>query len=547
MSSILFRNGVIHSPADPFAEALLIEDGVITWLGADDSAAGFVSRADEVVDLNGLLVTAGFVDAHVHLLATGLALEGVPLTTADGVCSSSDLLTAVRARASVMARGEENILYGHGWDETAWDDSALPALADLDSASGGLPVLLVRTDVHSSLASPALVDQLGLDALPGWDASGQITGEAHNCALAALTRVAPGRHEELTNLALRQAARAGIVSVHEMGTAELDSRGGLADLILRTSTAASGLPLVVGYWGELCENEATADEIKTSIPGLSGIAGDLCVDGSIGSHTAALTSPYADLADEAASGTLQLTADQIAAHIVATSQVGLQAGFHVIGDAAMREVLAGFTAAAAEIGAARIRNGGHRIEHAEMIDADGIDALVALGLGLSMQPAFDDAWGGPGQLYETRLGSVRAAQMNPWADLAAAGVPIAFGSDSPVTDLNPWRGVRSALLANSEQQRISARAAFRAHTRAGWRLARLDHTGAGEIRVGSPAHLAFWDAPNLAVQGPDRMFANWSTDARAGTALLPELGPDIAPPRCVRTMRDGTIIHDELV
>lgn len=546
MSSILFRHGVIHSPADPFAEALLIEDGVITWLGADDSAAGFVNRADKVVDLEGLLVTAGFVDAHVHLLATGLALEGVPLSAADGVRGSSDLLRAVQTRATSLTTGEGSILYGHGWDETTWNDARLPDQAELDAVSGGLPVLLVRTDVHSSLVSTSLVDQLELNTLPGWDASGHITGEAHNRALAALTHVAPSRHEELTNLALRQAAKAGIVSVHEMGTAELDTRAGLSDLIARTSNASSGLPLVVGYWGELCGTEGAAQAIKAEIPGLSGIAGDLCVDGSIGSHTAALTSPYADRAGEESSGTLLLTAAQIAAHVVATSQAGLQAGFHVIGDAAMHEVLAGFSAAASELGEVRVRSGGHRIEHAEMIDSAALDALVALGLGLSMQPAFDDAWGGNGALYETRLGAARAAQMNPWADLASAGIPVAFGSDSPVTDLNPWRGVRSALLANSEQQRISARAAFRAHTRAGWRLAGLDHTGAGEIRVGSPAHLAFWDAPKLAVQGPERMFANWSTDARAGTPLLPELGPDVDPPRCVRTMRDGVLIHDEI-
>ncbi len=547
MSSILFRHGVIHSPADPFAEALLIEDGVITWLGADDSAAGFVSRADKVVDLDGLLVTPAFVDAHVHLLATGLALEGLPLSPAAGVRSAVDLLQTVTSRTTLPApAGGPQIIYGHGWDETAWPGSALPDRDALDQASNGHQVLLVRADVHSSLVSSALAHALALHTLVGWHPSGPITGAAHRRAMAALTSVSPDRHQALTDLALRQAAQAGIVSVHEMATPELDTRAGLAHLIARTSDATSALPHVIGYWGALCETEADAQDIKTAIPGLSGIGGDLCVDGSIGSRTAALNSPYTDISDRTETGVLQLTADQIAQHITATAQAGLPASFHVIGDAAMDEVIAGFTQATKALDAMQIRMMGHRLEHAEMISPSALQELVRLGLTLSMQPAFDDEWGGSGGLYETRLGASRAGQMNTWADIAGAGVPLAFGSDSPVTPLTPWRAVRSALLANSIEQRISARAAFRAHTRGGWRLAGLDYTGAGEIRVGAPAHLAFWDAPNRAVQGPERMFSSWSTDARAGTPLLPELSPELAFPRCVRTMRAGIIIHDDL-
>lgn len=564
MSSILFRNGVVHSSADPFAEAVLIEDGVVTWLGADDSAAGFVSRADEVVDLDGLLVTPAFVDAHVHLLATGLALEGLDLSAAAGVQGAADLLSAVSQQVAARSANEggeagapsraseareTRILYGHGWDESTWTDPALPTLAALDAASGGAPVLLVRADVHSSLVSSALAELLGLGGYPGWTTSGHVTGQAHDRALAALTEMDQARHRHLTDLALGQAARAGIVSVHEMAAPGLETRAGLADLIARTAQASSALPHVIGYWGELCETAADAANIAAAIPGLSGIGGDLRVDGSLGSHTAALSSPYADLTareDPQRFGHLELTADQIAQHIVAVSEANLPTAFHVIGDAAMHEVIAGFTAAANAIGDGAIRALGHRLEHAEMIDAASLATLVLLGVHLSMQPAFDDEWGRPDGLYETRLGRARAGNMNPFADIAGAGIPLAFGSDSPVTPLDPWRGVRSALLANASEQRVTARAAFRAHTRGGWRLAGLDHTGAGEIRVGSPAHLAFWDAPRLAVQGPERMFSSWSTDARAGIALLPDLAPDSVAPRCVRTMRAGVVLHDEI-
>ena len=110
MPSTLYRNGVVHSAADPFAEAILVEDGVVAWLGAEDSAAGFAARADEVVDLDGALVTPGFVDAHVHVLETALALTGLDLSSAGGVHTLADALAAI-ARA-VAARPVSTVRSG---------------------------------------------------------------------------------------------------------------------------------------------------------------------------------------------------------------------------------------------------------------------------------------------------------------------------------------------------------------------------------------------------------------------------------------------------
>ncbi len=95
-------------------------------------------------------------------------------------------------------------------------------------------------------------------------------------------------------------------------------------------------------------------------------------------------------------------------------------------------------------------------------------------------------------MYAARVGAMRAQGLSPFADLAGAGVPLAFGSDAPVTRIDPWAGVLAAMSHVDPDQQISARAAFRAHTRGGWRIAGLDHTGAGQLRVGAPAHLAVW-------------------------------------------------------
>lgn len=545
MSSTLYRNGVVHSPADPFAEAILVENGTVAWLGADDTAAGMAARADEVVDLDGALVAPAFVDAHVHVLETGLALEGVDLSPAAGVRSLADALAAVRRAVETRPASQADApLLGFGWDEHSWPEGRRPTPEELDAAAGGTPAYLARVDVHSALVTSSFAGRTGLAALPGWHADGWVTGEAHHAARDAARAVTPARRTALYRRALQHAAARGVVAVHEMSAPFIDTRAGLTELLTTTADPGSGLPLVVGYRGEACVTADDARELLAAIPGLTGIGGDLDVDGSLGSHTAALRDPYEDAPDTA--GTLSLTAEQVANHVAAVTRAGVHGAFHVIGDRAMDEVLLGFQAAAAVEGTAAVAAAGHRVEHAEMVDALALAALVLLGVRISAQPAFDAAWGGPDGLYAARLGVRRAIALNPFADLAAAGIPLAFGSDAPVTPLDPWAGVRAAVHHTAPDQRISGRAAFRAATRGGWRLAGQDGTGAGELRVGAPAHLAVWRAEHLTVEPGQGRLSTWSPEARAGTPLLPDLAPDAPAPVCLRTVRGGVTIHDAL-
>lgn len=543
VTSTLYRGGVIHSAADPFAEALLVDDGVIAWIGANDTADGLAARADRVVDLQGALVAPGFVDAHVHLFEVGLALAGVDLSASAGVTSLDAALGAV-ARAAAQAGPDETVL-AFGWDERAWPEGRPPTAEELDAAAGGRPVYAARVDVHSAVVSSTLARRAGLASRPGWDASGWVTGDAHHVARDVARDVPPARRTALYRAALAEAAARGIVSVHEMSAPHIDTRAGLREVLDLTRDPASALAHVVGYRGELCESVDDARALLADLPGLAGIAGDLNVDGSIGSRTAAMRQPYKDAPVPGERGSLYLTADQVAAHLAAVAAAGTQGGFHVIGDRAMDELVAGLEAAAQAHGASMVRTARPRVEHALFVDATALATMLLYGVSLSIQPAFDAAWGGPHGTYAARVGATRAEGLSPFADLAGAGVPLAFGSDAPVTRLDPWAGVLAAMSHVDPDQRISARAAFRAHTRGGWRLAGLDHTGAGQLRVGAPAHLAVWRAQHLAVQGPlGRATSSWSTDARAGTPLLPELGPDVPRPQCLQTVRDGNVLFD---
>lgn len=544
MPSTLYRNGVVHSPTDPFAEALLVADGQVAWLGSEDTVHTVLDGVDEVIELDGALVTPAFVDAHAHVLETGFALTGLDLSPAAGVTSLGALLDAVGAAATrARAAGASAPLLGRGWDETGWPEGRGPTAAELDRATGGAPVHLQRADGAGAVVSGSFADVAGCAGLPGWSPDGHVVGEAAWSARSAAHEVGDGARDELVGVALHAAAAAGIASIHEHSSALLDTVEGLARLLALTADPASGLPGVVGYRAEACETTDDVRRLLEAVPGLTGVIGQ--VDGSLAARAAALRSPYTDLPRDhpEATGGLRLTAEEVANHVAAVSRAGLQAVLHVTGDRAMDEALLGVRAACDVEGAAGVRGGGHRVEHADMVDAQALATLVLLGLTVGVQPALGALWGGTGGLYGRRLGAGRAAALSPLADLAGAGVPLAFGSDSPVTPFDPWAAVLAAISHQDPGQRISARAAFRAHTRGGWRAAGI-HTGAGEIRLGGPATLAVWEAESLAVQAPDGRLAAWSTDPRAGTPLLPELGPGRPRPVCRRTLRDGVVLFD---
>ncbi|CAN5146898.1 amidohydrolase [soil metagenome] len=533
----LLRGGYVHTPADPHATAICIDGGQVVWTGDDDASVHFEDGATRIIDLRGRLVTPAFVDAHVHLAQTGFAASGLDLAPAT---SLSDALDALASHVSSGSGSTSSVVLGFGWDETSWPEQRPPTREEVDRATGGRITLLSRVDVHSAVVSTALIDACpDIVHAQGYDATGLVTRTAHHMARAALFQIIPGADREDAILrALQNAARQGIGMVHELGAPHICPPEDFEILGNLTQAALLGqrpaVPEAVWYWGSLDVDDARRI-------GCAGAAGDLCVDGSIGSRTSALHEPYAD-ADT--SGHLYLDAGQVADHVVECTRKGLQAGFHVIGDRAVTEVVSGFRAAVAVVGAPALVAARHRLEHVEMTTPEQMQVLAALGVTASMQPLFDGFWGGTSSLYARRLGVDRAVTMNAFASMSRAGVALAFGSDSPVTPFEPWAAVRAAAWHQTESERITVRAAFAAHTRGGWRAAARDEGGV--IAPGAPASIAVFDVPgDLLVQAPDTRVAAWSTDPRAGVPRLPGLRPEAHLPTCVMTLVHGEVAFEE--
>lgn len=499
----------MHCPTAPDATAIATEGDTITWIGE----AGLAPKADRTVDFGDALITPAFVDSHAHIGGTGATLLGFRPGEAR---SGADLLDRLASHAGELPT--DAIVLAHGWDETTWPEPVLPTPDELERAGGGRRVYLSRTCGHTGIASAGfLADHPELAAYDGYDASGTLSRDAHRQARARAMAVVPASQRlQTSEAALRHAASLGIAALVENfipidsdPAAEEEFRG-LLDL-----GSKPHLPDVYGWWGEPQAAERARDL------GAYGCGGDLSVDGSIGARTAALNEDYSD--DPGNRGVLYYSAEEIRDHLLNCHHYAMPAAFHAIGDAAIDTVVEGFSLAAETLPLTEIRSARHRIEHVEMLSTESAAAMVHFGLHASVQPAFDAAWGGEEAMYATRIGEKRSLEANPWSQMHGIGIPLALGSDSPVTALDPWGGVKAAANHHNPAHSLNPEAAFSAATKGGWRA--LGVPDAGKLTPGMKAYFAAWDLKDATPE-------QWSD------ALAPA-------PECLATVAAGETLTTE--
>jgi predicted amidohydrolase YtcJ len=482
----------LHDPNNRLGDALgrrrdlavVVEAGrIAAVLPAAELAA---ARPDRVVDLGDATLLPGFVDAHVHVSATGLTMHGADLRGAGG---PEELLARVRAAAARLADG---LVWGDGWDETGFERPELPTPAELAAAAAGRPAYLARVDGHEGLATLDLLAAAGALEAPGCardqagEPTGVVTGEAnHRARRQAMKALPDATLVAAQDAALALAARRGVACVHEMAGPNIGGRRDFELLLDR----ADRLPVeVVGYWGDL-DLDYVADRK------LAQVGGDLFLDGSLGSHTAALSTPYEDRPDTR--GVLYHEDAELTELYVRATLAGVQVGVHAIGDAAIGQALRCARRAVRAVGPTAFRACRHRIEHVELLGSDGADRMAELGLAASVQPGFDAAWGGSDGLYARRLGARRAKSMNPFADLWRRGVPTGGSSDSAVTPMDPWHGVAAAVHHHRPSQRLGPAVAVEVFTLGGRVLARQERAS-GRVEAGQRADLTAFPGDVLA-------------------------------------------------
>lgn len=466
-------------------EWLLVDDRHVERVGSGDPP-----QADRVVELSGATVVPGFIDTHVHLTGTTLSNIGIPIERAR---SAEELLGLV---AEEVTHQPSRVL-AHGFDESHWERPELPTLAQLDEISD-MPVILVRADGHLALANSAALheaDVLGEDGVDR-DDTGHATGVVRREGNAHLQRwfhSSLSEHEvrELQIQAAGTAAARGVTCLHEMAIPESRGRRDVETLMEHLPQ----LPVDIVVY--------VAD---TDIPwvmdmGLETIGGDLSLDGSIGAKTASLSAPYDD---GSGSGILYRADDDLAEFFHNSHLAGLQAAVHAIGDAAIEQALRVWERVYRTLDSRQRRHfraRRHRIEHFELPTGEQIERAAALGLAISVQPAFDAEWGQPGGMYEQRLGARRSAGMNPFVTMLTRGLEIGVGSDSPITPLDPMYGLWAMETHHDPSQRLSREEGVRLFTLGSARLAHLEEKK-GQLTPGMQADFAVYEADPMTIDDP---------------------------------------------
>lgn len=481
--------------ARPWAEALAVRGDRVASVGSSAAVRKMAGNA-RVIDAAGKMVVPGFIDAHVHFVDGGFRLSSVQLRDAS---TPSEFIARIKAFARAAPSGAW--ITGGDWDHERWGGE-LPRRDWIDSVTPNNPVWVSRLDGHMALANSAAlraakITRASPDVAGGTivrDAKGEPTGVLKDNAMDAVYAVVPNPPAQLEDRALDAAmayvAAQGVTSVHNMGS--------WADLAvferahktnrMRTRIYAA-VPLAT--WERLRDTVAArgrGDE-WLRIGGLKGF-----VDGSLGSHTAAMLQPFTDAPRD--TGLLVNTPDDLYRWTAGADKAGLQVIVHAIGDRAIRLQLDIFERVEKENGP---RDRRFRIEHAQHIAPSDIPRFARLGVIASMQPyhAIDD-----GRWADKVIGPERAKTTYAFRSLHESGATLAFGSDWFVAPPTPIEGIYAAVTRRTlddrnpngwvPEQKISVEDALRAYTR-GSAYASFEEREKGFLTPGALADFAIID------------------------------------------------------
>jgi len=425
----------------PLAQGIAWRAGRLVAVGTRDEVLAWSGPRTRVIEAPEACALPGFHDAHLHLAQHGLELEQVGLADAATLDEGLERVAGAAARLP-----EGSWILGAGFALQRWGVRGLQR-ADLDRVAPRHPVLLRSQDHHSAWANSAALALAGVAAdsedpdggVIVREANGEPSGLLLEAALELVWNVVPRPDAATLGRALdaagRDLAARGITTVHHMAYEPSSHWRAMASRASR----ADGGPYPLRVWACIPH----ADLERAAAIGLAtGQGGDhfaiggakFFADGALGSRTAWMLQAYGD----GGLGMVEDGPDVLIERFALAAHVGFAPVTHAIGDAATRAVIDALEATAPAWRTAGLRP---RVEHAQHLHADDVTRLAALGVVASMQPihlTFDAA--SVRALFPDRLDRAYRTR-----DLLDAGVPLAFGSDTPVAPPDVLAGLRAAV------------------------------------------------------------------------------------------------------
>jgi predicted amidohydrolase YtcJ len=472
---ILLYNARIYTldAKTPVVTAVWIRGDRVLGIGRAQDFESALSAGAQRLDLGGKTVIPGLTDAHLHLELYALGLTKVDCETR----VRAECLRRVAEQAAQLPPGEW--VLGHGWNQNNWPEGFGTA-ADLDAVAPDNPVYLTAKSLHAAWANSRAMRAANISAATpdpvggrlGRTESGQPDGLFFENAMGLVSSAIPEptleRVAEAISAVQPGLLRMGVTSVHDFDRRQcfsalqiLRQRG---DLRIRV---VKNIPLE-----DL--SHAVALGLRYGLGDLFLRVGAVKVfaDGALGPRTAAMLEPF--LGEPHNRGMLLLDSEAIFEHGRLALENGLPLAVHAIGDRANREVLDAFAQLRAYESAhmpGELNKLRHRIEHVQLLHPQDTARLSRLGIIASMQPIHATS----DMEMTNRYWGARAALAYAFHTQVEHGAVIAFGSDAPVENPNPFLGLHAAVTRRRidgspgeqgwhPEQRISVKDTLRAYT-----------------------------------------------------------------------------------
>jgi predicted amidohydrolase YtcJ len=495
--ALVLVNAKIYTadPTHPYAEALAIEDGRFTAIGSNTEVRRLASPATRIIDVGGRLVTPGLIEAHAHF---DMPLPGRPIVSPDFPYPGPNTNETLAGVAKAAQAGPAWI---NGMTDAVFNDPRNWRKA-LDTVAPNNPVILTGWSGHAQLLNSRALEALGVadtvaDPIGGhWgrDASGKLDGLASEGAGTIVTRhlMAADPDASVRAKILRRGAAAyarwGVTTVHHMADESPLAlvRAALehAHLPIKWTVYAWGLPQVAiaDAWREV-DTDGAVWPPRMRLGGSKWI-----LDGSPLERGAFLLEDYTDRPGWR--GRSNYSETQLREILSAALTSPHQVALHTVGDAEADMLLRimGELAPAVRWRSVRVR-----IEHGDGIFGEQLRRVAALGIVIDQQPIHAKGLTVEGgQLIQDARWGARADHFVPLRSLLAAGIPLAFSSDSNNVDdtANPFLNI---MIATSYPRRpdeaLTREQALTAYT-AGGAYAEREEAHKGRIMSGMAADLA---------------------------------------------------------
>lgn len=446
----LYFNAKIYTGQDIHrGDAFIVSEGRFLKIGPKSMLDSLMDKDDAMVDLNGLLVMPGFIESHAHLLGLGQSRINLDLR------GLSKALIIEKVKKQAVEQKANTWIKGRGWDQNLWEEKEFPCALDLKGVSS--PVYLRRVDGHAAWFNDVALKIAGIDkntkdpegGVIIRDQNGNPTGVFIDNAIELVTRHVDNpslaEQEIYLDLAMMEALSFGITSFHDAGASRKELEL-YQDYNQKNKLLLRIYAMIDGTDQQLVDDFLKKGPFKSDFLTIRSIK--YFADGALGSRGASLLEDYED--DKGNSGLLLMEEADLVKKTKNALQHGFQVATHAIGDKANREVLNAYQEALKGHVAKEARL---RVEHAQLVDPLDHHRFKELSIVASMQPIHctsDMAW------VDERIGKRLKDRAYPWQSLLEKGAVLAFGSDAPVEDINPIKGIYAAVSRkNPEEEKDS--------------------------------------------------------------------------------------------